>query len=67
MRNSNRIPKILKEVEKIWKLYPELRLGQLIDSCMYLYDDYELFYIGDEELIKVLKTIKYVREKNDRT
>ena len=30
MRDPNRIPEILKELEKIWSKYPDLRLGQLI-------------------------------------
>ncbi|MFD2566897.1 hypothetical protein [Pseudotenacibaculum haliotis] len=52
MRDINRIPKILNELERIWKANPDFRLGQLIvvgarpkGSCP------EVFYIEDEELL----------------
>lgn len=30
MRDPKRIPKVLKEIERLWKKYPDLRLGQLL-------------------------------------
>ncbi len=30
MRDPDRISKVLKEVEKIWRLHPDWRLGQLL-------------------------------------
>jgi hypothetical protein len=30
MRDPDRIPAVLKEVEKLWHLHPDWRLGQLI-------------------------------------
>lgn len=45
MRNPNRILKILEKVEKFWKKYPDLRLGQLLmifsegQDCFYMEDD----------------------------
>ncbi|WP_193786903.1 hypothetical protein [Lacinutrix algicola] len=55
MRDKNRIPKILNELERIWKANPDFRLGQLIvagaipkEPCP------EVFYIEDEKLLKGL-------------
>ena len=53
MRNPKKISKILKEIEKIWKKNPNLRLGQLI---MNVYEfQGVLYYVGDEKLIQLLK------------
>lgn len=35
MRDPKRIDRILAKIEKIWKQYPDLRLGQLIHSVAY--------------------------------
>lgn len=58
MRDKKRIPKILKELEQIWKNNPDLRLGQLImiatrpkNICP------EVFYIEDEIILKGIKSI----------
>ena len=55
MRDKNRIPKILNELERIWKANPDFRLGQLIvvgtkpkESCP------EVFNIEDEKLLEGL-------------
>lgn len=55
MRDIHRIPKILNELERIWKANPDLRLGQLIvvgtkpkEPCP------EVFYIEDEKLLEGL-------------
>ena len=52
MRSPKRIPKILKELELIWKLYPNLRLGQLIFNLEYVDNIYNM---EDEQLIKILR------------
>lgn len=52
MRDKNRIPKVLKEIEEIWKQHPELRLGQLI---LNITDDTQLYYAEDSRLIDELK------------
>lgn len=52
MRDPNRIPHILGELEKIWKELPDLRLGQLILNVV---GDPTLYYLEDEDLIKVLR------------
>ena len=63
MRDPKRIPKILKEIEKHWKKYPDLRLGQLFVDAMRISDD--LFYIEDEKLVKRLKEFLpiYIKKK----
>ena len=52
MRDPKRIPKILKEIEKIWVTQPDLRLGQLLGNC---FGETGLYYVEDEKLFKVLK------------
>ena len=54
MRNQKRIPKILKQLEKIWVEHQELRLGQLIQNC-FENDSSNLYYIEDKELIETIE------------
>lgn len=61
MRNPDRIPKILNEIEKIWQQYPDLRLGQLILNLEYRLP---LYQIEDEELVTALKSL-YKGVKNE--
>jgi len=51
MRDPKRIPRLLKKVEKFWKKYPDLRLGQLIINFAYDTDGY---FIEDDKLEKRL-------------
>lgn len=32
MRDPNRIPVVLEQIEKLWRLHPDWRLGQLISN-----------------------------------
>jgi hypothetical protein len=52
MRDPKRIPKVLKEIEKIWKKHPDLRLGQLIGNHI---EGLLVYYVEDENLIQILK------------
>lgn len=61
MRDPERIPKILNEIEKIWQQYPDLRLGQLILNLEYRLP---LYQIEDEELVAALKSL-YGGVEND--
>jgi len=54
MRDPKRIPIILKEIERMWQKYPQLRLGQLIKSVE-VNPTIDVFYIEDRELIELLK------------
>lgn len=63
MRDKNRIPKILAELERIWMANPDYRLGQLImvaakptESCP------SVFHIEDDKLLNGLLAF----EKRDR-
>ena len=47
MRNEKRIDRILTKLGIIWKYYPDLRLGQLIEN---LTDTDDTFYIEDSQL-----------------
>ncbi len=49
MRDPDRIPKILAEIESIWCKLPDMRLGQLV-ACVT--DDF--FTIEDEKLVQAL-------------
>lgn len=56
MRNPERIPKIIKELEKYWNNHPNWRLGQLISNLSYeLIGNNDPFFITDEELLELLK------------
>lgn len=57
-RDPDRINTVLEELEKYWKDYPDLRLGQLIfilSSKHRNIDD--PFYMEDDELLRTLKEI----------
>ena len=50
MRDPDRLPKILAEIESIWCKLPDMRLGQLI-ACVAADN---LFTIDDENLVQAL-------------
>lgn len=52
MRDINRIDDILQNIGEVWKLFPDLRLGQLL---LNVYSDPALYYVEDEKLIQKLK------------
>ena len=52
MRNKNRIPEILSELEKVWKQNPDIRLGQLLINVTKITD---IFYVEDTEMLEKLK------------
>ena len=51
MRNPKRIPIIIKELEKVWKANPDLRLAQLLWN-VFRDDPYN---IDDSEFIQIIK------------
>lgn len=56
MRNPNRIPEVLKELEEFWKQVPDWRLGQVISNFSYeLMESNDPFYMEDEDLLEMLK------------
>lgn len=52
MRDPKRIPKVLKEIEKSWSKYPDLRFCQWLHFITKLDDP---FYLEDDELIKLIR------------
>lgn len=61
MRNSDRIPEMIKELEEFWKQVPNWRLGQVISNLSYeLSGSNDPFFIEDDWLLNIL------RSKNER-
>jgi len=50
MRNPDRIDKVMRELTRLWKKYPDWRLGQLVfnihGSDPFFIEDYDLVKIG---------------------
>lgn len=72
MRDPERIPKTLFQIERVWECYPDLRLGQLILNSV---NANQLYYMEDEELIQRLfhfaaenftQPIEYGREEYEQ-
>ena len=56
MRNPDRIPEVLKELEKLWEQVPDWRLGQVISNFSYeLMGNNDPFYMEDKDLLELLK------------
>ncbi len=60
MRDPNRIPKILHDVQRVWEAFPDLRLGQLLLDVV---SDPALYYMEDEELVHRLLEFGYAFAK----
>jgi hypothetical protein len=54
MRNKNRIPKFLKELEKYWNKVPDWRFGQLISNVLGTCERDPFFY-EENEMLDVFK------------
>lgn len=57
MRDINRIPKVLKVIEKCWELVPDWRLGQFIENFKRMINCSDLFYYEDDKLVEELSKI----------
>ncbi len=57
MRNVDRIPEVLNQLEKFWELFPDWRFMQLINNIQRAYGN-DMFYVEDDKLIKLLKEIE---------
>ena len=56
MRNPERIPEVLKELEEFWKQNPNWRLGQIIANLNYeIMGGNDPFYLEDTDLLELLK------------
>ena len=56
MRDPNRIPNVLHDVQRVWEAFPDLRLGQLLLNVA---EDPALYYMEDEELVHRLLEFGY--------
>lgn len=67
MRDPKRIKPLLMEIEKQWERFPDWRFGQLIENIKRFYDINDLFYIEDDEMLKLIenfmKKIELEKEK----
>ena len=52
MRDPKRIDDIMRRLKKLWKVFPDLRLGQLLGNCL---NYQQLYYLEDEDVIKVVE------------
>ena len=56
MRNPERIPEVLKELEEFWKQNPDWRLGQVISNLSYeIMGNNDPFYMEDKTLLELLR------------
>lgn len=53
MRDPKRIPRVLKEIERIWKKYPDLRLCQLIINA--IPPTKAVFHVEEDQLLENLR------------
>jgi hypothetical protein len=65
MRDPKRISNILALLSFVWRQYPDLRLGQLIDNALYNNGvPIDLFYVEDDDLESALMAFhKKYKEK----
>jgi len=62
MRDKNRIPEILQELERGWRDNPDFRLGQLITVAARPSSPHPTtFYIEDDKMLEGFKTLGQIR------
>jgi uncharacterized protein YihD (DUF1040 family) len=54
MRDPDRIPRILSELQLIWQDRPDLRLGQLLMNVFSEAEE-DLYYMEDDEIIRAIE------------
>ena len=60
MREPQRIPKVLNDVQRVWEAFPDLRLGQLLLNVI---PETQLYYMEDDELVHRLLEVGYAMAK----
>lgn len=69
MRDPKRIKPLLMGIEKQWERFPDWRFGQLIENIKRFYDINDLFYIEDNEMLKLIENfmrkIELEKEKGE--
>lgn len=58
MRDPERIPRILNDIEEIWLHYPDMRFGQLIVNFIVQGCENNFFYQEDDITQEKLKRVK---------
>ena len=58
MRDIKRLALILNELTEIWYNVPDWRFGQLIENFKRFTEVEDLFYVGDDKMLEVLKKFK---------
>jgi len=71
MRDPNRIDTFLNILSSVWKAYPDLRLGQLLETARLLYNEGclfgpDLFYFDDDKLQKGLLKMNDLMERHTK-
>lgn len=66
MRDPDRIPKVLRDVERLWRLHPDWRLGQLICNLAAWADPTEniVWDIEDDALVAEIR--RHLRQQRQR-
>ena len=64
MRDINRIDPMLQKIGEIWKQYPDLRLGQLLENIATMYNS-SLYFTEDEDLMRKLEGF-YIKHERVR-
>ena len=61
MRDPKRIDDIMRRLKKLWKVFPDLRLGQLLGNCL---NYQQLYYLEDEDVMKAVEAFysKYMNK-----
>lgn len=80
MRDKERIPLMLKEIERIWEKSPDLRFNQLMDVLSYefveeerkenhffdmKYKGIDLFNVEDDTYLDWLKSFSFKNDKKE--
>ena len=53
------------EIEKQWDRFPDWRFGQLIENIKRFYNIDDLFYIEDDEMLKLIENFMREKEKGE--
>lgn len=57
MRDPDRIPDFMETFQELWLRHPKLRFGQLVEIIKYKNDHTDIFYMKDNEILKIVKDI----------
>lgn len=67
MRDTERIPTVVKAIEALWLMYPDLRLWQIIEIIHHKYRELygndsatDPFFVEDDKWLKVIQSFKEV-------